>query len=272
MASAGPRPLFVQRDTIDPSVQRRLRAARMLALFLDYDGTLTPIAPSRQEAVPGRRTVRFLRALVATPGIRVAIVTGRSLAHVPRSIRRSGADLAVDHGVRILSRHAVWTYPALNDVDADIRAVYAAAEERLGGIPGIRIEKKRWSVDVHYRLVHPRHVPEIRATVQRVMRSYQDSLKLTRGKKVLEARPAINWSKGHAIVKLLSMRDYAGALPVFIGDDRTDEDGFRALRGRGITVHVGTSRRTAARYRVRGVPDVLAFLAWIMTEWSRDDA
>ncbi len=272
MANAGPRPLFMRNDVVDPFVHRRLQGARTLALFLDYDGTLTPIAATREAAVPGGRTVRLLRALVASPDIRVAIVTGRSLSHVPRSIRRCGADLAVDHGVRIVSRQAVWTHPALDDLKPDIRKVYAAAEERLGTIPGIRIEQKRWSVDIHYRQVHPRHVAGIRAMMTRVMGPYAGSLRLTHGKKVLEARPAISWSKGHAILKLLESREYKGALPVFIGDDRTDEDGFLALRGRGITIHVGRSRRTAARYTVRTVPDVLVFLAGVLACRSRDDA
>ena len=270
MVSDGPHALFAGRDTIDPFVHRRLRGARTLALFLDYDGTLTPIAPTRESALPGTTVLKMLRALVALAGVRVAIVTGRSLSHLPRSIRASGADLAVDHGVRIVSGHATWIHPGLDELKPVIREVYVAAEARLGEIPGIRIEQKRWSVDIHYRQVHARHVARIRTTMADVMRPYAGSLKLTRGKKVLEARPAITWSKGHAILKLLARPEYEGALPIFIGDDRTDEDGFRALRGRGITIHVGRSRRTAARYAVRSVPDVLAFLAGIIADRSRE--
>lgn len=265
MKGSGPRPVFIGDREIDPPIVRRLRRARKLALFLDYDGTLTPIAATREAALPGASTMKVLRALVRSRNVRVAIVTGRSLSHVPRSIRTCGADLAADHGVRIVSRRGIWTHPALENLQPAIRQVYAALQERLRLIPGIRIERKRWSVDIHFRQVHLRHVPAIRTCVRSVMRSSGGALRLTQGKKVLEARPAIPWSKGHAILKLLATREYAGAVPVFIGDDRTDEDGFRALGDRGITVHVGTSRRTAARYMVRGVPEVLSFLTWIST-------
>lgn len=263
------RPLFAGPDRPDADVARRLRRARHIALFLDYDGTLTPIAPTREAALPTRRTCALLRALVATPGIRVAIITGRSLRHVPRSIRAIGMDLAVDHGVHMVRSGGHWVHPGVGALEPVLRKVYAAVRTGLGHLRGIRIERKRWSVEVHYRQVDPRHVPEIRTALKAIMGPYSGVLALTQGKMVLEARPAIPWSKGHAILRLLASPGYRTALPVFIGDDRTDEDGFRALAGKGITIHVGTRRRTVARYRVPNVKRVLEFLE-IIFAWTND--
>jgi trehalose 6-phosphate phosphatase len=133
---------------------------------------------------------------------------------------------------------------------------------RAGGLRGVLIENKGLTASVHYRRASPRHRGLLRAIVaEEVLRS-RGALVLTQGKMVLEIRPNIPWDKGRGVLKLMSLAGCPrSCFPIYIGDDRTDEDAFRALAGRGLTIHVGRLRRTQARSRLQSVAEVWPFLA-----------
>ena len=260
MQTRAPQPLFVGPQTLDRVVARRLGRATRLALFLDYDGTLAHIARTPEDAVLAPLVRSVLRALVAQRGMRIAIVTGRSLRQIRPMVRSLQVDLAVNHGLQIVSDGRRWTHPALQAAVPHLKTIARDVADVLGPIPGVNIENKRWSIGVHFRNVAARRIPTLRRLVRRMVRLYRGELTVLRGKMVLEIRPAAPWTKGDAILRLLSGPRYTGAFPVFIGDDRTDEDGFAVLAQRGLTIRVGRSRRTAAHYAVRTVQDVHAFL------------
>lgn len=100
------------------------------------------------------------------------------------------------------------------------------------------------------------------AIVDEEVRRSRGALVLSRGKMVLEIRPDVDWDKGHAVLELMRRTgDAASRFPIYIGDDRTDEDAFRALGDRGLSIRVGTGRQTQARHRLRSVEEVWRFLA-----------
>lgn len=261
MATSLAQPLLTRGNQVNAGVTTRLRSARRIALFLDYDGTLTPIAPTPEMARIDPEDHRLLALLAQHPAFRLAIVTGRSLQQLRHVLPPMPADLAVNHGLRILRGRREWIHPAVRRHEAQLKRFVAGLHRLLKGFPGVSIEDKRCSVAVHFRNAHATDRPRIRNIVRASVREEGETFRIMPGKMVLEVRPAIAWSKGSAIRHFLASPRYRGSLAVFIGDDRTDEDGFEALAHDGITIRVGRSRRTRARYTLPDVRAVYRFLA-----------
>ena len=249
------------------SLTRRLAECRP-AVFLDYDGVLTPIVPRPEDAVisDGMRTV--VRELASR--CPVCVVTGRDRAVVQQLMGIDDLVVAGSHGFDI------WT-PQRGSVSDDRVARFAdlvaAVTDRLrteiGAIPGALVEPKRASVAVHYRLAEPADRNRIATVVQGLLAEYRGELKVTPGKMVYELAPAVDWDKGRAVLYLIEVLDLGSAdtVPVYLGDDITDEDAFRALRGRGIGILVGRAddpemagRTTAAEFVLSSVDEVERFL------------
>jgi trehalose 6-phosphate phosphatase len=231
-----------------------------LAVFLDYDGTLVAIRrrPDLARLGPDRRAELGRLGRTAFVGI----VSGRPLAEVRRMVGLRGLAYLGNHGMEIRAKGRTWVQP---DAARKARSVGRAARAvavRTRGIPGVLVEDKGLTASVHYRTVAARHHARLRAIVADEVRRSRGGLVLTQGKKVFEIRPNVPWDKGRGVLALLRReRGLRSSFPVYIGDDRTDEDAFRALRGRGLTVRVGSGGLTLARYRLRGVGDVWKFLA-----------
>ena len=249
-------------------IRNRL-AGKRAAVFLDYDGTLTPIAARPELAIMTpemRETVRELASVCVT-----AIVSGRGLADVAALVKLEELIYSGNHGFEIStpgtsSVHNEKGKPFMEAVAAISRAI----EERIADIDGSIVENKTYSLSVHYRLVAPDRVPEIERIVDTALTDYIN-LHKRHGKKVFEIRPKIDWDKGKAVLLLLQTLHLDGddVVPIYVGDDITDEDAFRALKGRGIGVLVGTeARETAANYTLRDTDETQQFLH-ILTDLAR---
>jgi trehalose-phosphatase len=238
-------------------IERRL-AGRRPALFLDYDGTLAPIAPRPELAVLPEPTRALLRHLAARGP--VAVLSGRGREDVASLVGLDELTYAGSHGFDIAG-------PTLRrEVGEGIpeRIEQASRELRRGldGISGVLVEPKRFAVAVHFRLAAPADLPRIEAAVDAVRAELPD-LRKVHGKKVFELRPDLDWDKGHALLWLLDTlhADAAETVPLYLGDDVTDEDAFRAIADRGIGILVaGEPRETAAAYSLRSTEEVRAFL------------
>jgi trehalose-phosphatase len=246
---------------LSPAVEARLRGSP-LALLLDVDGTLAPIAPRPEYATVPNDTRQILTDLAATPNVRVVVISGRSADDARRLVDVAGVWIIGNHGIEVAApgqapspRDAVVAY-AEPIAEAASRATQVA-----DALPGVLVENKRWTLSVHYRLAHPSLIPSLSARIAAIAKDL--GLALTAGKEVLELRPPVEIDKGTAAILLA---DELGALSdnasIFCaGDDRTDEDMFRAVRSRqpaAVTVWVGpesAADRTAAQYRV---PDTSA--------------
>ncbi|MCG7598574.1 trehalose-phosphatase [Halomonas sp. McH1-25] len=233
------------------------------AIFLDYDGTLTPIVDRPELAVLDKSMRHTLERLAER--CTVAIVSGRDRANVAELVGidnlvyagSHGFDIVGPNGLQMQHERAAEFLPALDEAEAQLRA-------RLAEVPGALVERKRFAVAVHYRLVAERDVDRVDATVESVA-GEQPPLRRTGGKKVFELRPQLPWDKGKAVAWLIEALGLAeeGVVPIYIGDDETDEDAFMALRERGgIGLFVGdTTQDTAASYRLSDTVAVGHFLS-----------
>ncbi|MBX6363005.1 MAG: trehalose-phosphatase [Gemmatimonadetes bacterium] len=243
-----------------PGLAATLRGRR-LAVFLDYDGTLTPIVDRPDLAVLSEDMRETLRRLAATWP--TAVVSGRARDDVAARVGVDALNYAGVHGFDIVGPDAAG--PHLEVKPGLAPAVARVAEElrrRTAGIPGVLVEDKRFAAAVHYRLVPEARVPEVERIVDDVLARHPE-LRKALGKKVFELRPAIDWDKGRAVRWILSALglDRPDVVPLYVGDDVTDEDAFRALRDHGVGLLVAdTPRPTAASYSLRDVGEVREFL------------
>ncbi|GAB2800660.1 hypothetical protein GCM10027040_30340 [Halomonas shantousis] len=235
---------------------------RRLAVFLDYDGTLTPIVDRPDLAVLDgamRHTLEHLAERCT-----VAIVSGRDRADVTELVGidnlvyagSHGFDIAGPGGLHMQHERAADYLSALDEAEAQLQA-------RLADVPGVLVERKRFAIAVHFRLVGESDVARIEAAVEAVA-GQNPRLRRTGGKKVFELRPQLPWDKGKAVLWLLEALGLADdtVVPIYIGDDETDEDAFVVLRERGgLGLFVGDAAQvTAASYCLEDTDAVGRFL------------
>ncbi len=211
---------------------RRLQGP--IGVFLDYDGTLTPIVDDPDQALltaTMRTTIEDLTSVTL-----VAIVSGRDLDDVRAKVGIDGIAYAGSHGLDILHPDGDRQQLAPDHLEVLDRA-QQELERELGAIPGVRVERKRFAIAVHDRQVDdPDARSRIAEAVGRLGTRF-DQLRATGGKRIHELRPDIDWDKGRAIEALLTALDAEDHLPIYLGDDLTDEDGFRVVSNRrGIAV------------------------------------
>ena len=230
-----------------------------LALFLDYDGTLTPIVSHPEDAWLSESMRETLRSLAGR--VPVAILSGRDLDDVRGRVHVDGLVYAGSHGFDIagaggLHRELGSAYlPFLGEAERELR-------EALDEVPGAQLERKHFSIAAHYRNVDENEAIRVAQAVDAVAARYR-GLRRINGKKVYELLPDINWNKGKAVLWLLETLelDRGKAFPIFIGDDRTDEDAFSALEERGVGILVSEEpQTTAASYWLKNPEEVESFL------------
>jgi len=237
---------------------------RRLAVFLDYDGTLTPIVDTPDKAVLPEATRQVLARLSGK--CPVGVISGRDMSNVKKLIGIDSLIYAGSHGYEITgpgglqadSKGAAFL-PALDKAERDLR-------EKIGHIRGVLVERKKYAIAVHYRLSDPAAVPGIEHAVDEAA-SRNRGLRKAYGKKVFELLPDIDWNKGKALLFLLEAMGLDGkdVLPIYIGDDVTDEDAFRELKERGVGIVVrDRAHPTAAAYALRNTGEVRSFLAMLM--------
>lgn len=265
--AGAPWPTVAPPARLAPGIADRLRDRRP-ALFLDYDGTLTPIVSRPELARLAPETREAVRAL-ATAGHPVAVVSGRdlddvrALVNLPQLVYAGshGFDIAGPGGLRLQHPEALRLLPHLDGAQ-DLLAA------RLAGVPGVQIERKRFSLAVHYRQVAPGNIP---ALEQAVAEAAHPGLRRAGGKMVFELQPALDWHKGRAVEWVLDSLDLnrPQILPLYLGDDLTDEDAFRALQGRGLGIVVRDQppRPTAADYALADPAEVRLFLEALARVW-----
>ncbi|MBN1190721.1 MAG: trehalose-phosphatase [Dehalococcoidales bacterium] len=252
-----------------PKIADNVNNAKQVLFLSDFDGTLTPIVEQPEAAVLDNDTRRLIEALVHHPRFTVGVISGRSLADLKEKVNIDGLIYAGNHGFEIEGPDISFINPLANEIKPFLRIVWGALTMAFSTIKGVLVEDKGISLSVHYRQAPEEKSGEIRSIIENSIQGPLSSgiIKLTSGKKVFEVRPAVNWDKGNAIRML--MKKYgkggrlSGLLPVYMGDDLTDEDGFRIIEkyGFGITIHVGEpSTPSSARYYLTSPLEVQQFL------------
>lgn len=200
------------------------------AVFLDYDGTLTPIVANPEDALLTEANRDALTRLAEVAP--VAIVSGRDLDDVRDKVRVDGLAYVGSHGFDI-------RFPdgTRQQLAAGLTPVLDAAEQaltaRLEALPCARIERKQFAIVVHDRKVEDAATREQIAEVARAVAGEHAGLRLTGGKRIHELRPDMDWDKGRAIAALIDTLGLADRRPIYLGDDLTDEDGFRTVLDNG---------------------------------------
>ena len=263
--------LFDHMDSLEAALEDK-----HLVLLLDFDGTLAPIAPTPDEAsLPGDAR-RVLEELSNRPACTVAIVSGRALQDVRAKVGIDGITYVGNHGLEIVR-------PGENPQPLDL-ARHKMLLERiredlvrsLEAFPGALIEDKGYSLAVHFRGTSDRDRPFVKAAVHEAVRAHggEDEIELGAGSMVLELRPPLGCDKGKIVHRMLEWEEQrfgaANLLAIYLGDDVTDEDAFKAIRERGWTVLVGTPRISYAEYYLDGPRDVYTLLTKFASRGGRE--
>jgi len=240
---------------------RKATTGKKVAVFLDYDGTLTPIVDSPDRAVLSeqmRRTVIKL-AEVCTVGV----ISGRDLQDVRKMVGIEDIFYAGSHGFDIAGPEGPQKefqpgkdfLPPLNEAEKLLKG-------KLKRIEGALLERKKFSIAVHYRKVREAEVKRVDEAVDHVLAQFP-RLRKSYGKKVYELQPKIDWHKGKALLWVLDALNLnePNVLPFYIGDDTTDEDAFEAIQYHGIGIVVmDRPGPTNARYALKNPAEVGKFL------------
>lgn len=252
------------KDRLDEIIAER---PQRVAVFLDYDGTLTPIVSRPEDAILDdamRETIRRLASECT-----VAVISGRGLDDVRARVGLDEIVYAGSHGFEIVGPGGLReeNREAKASLE-DLARAEAALEEKLAAIPGAQLERKKYSLAIHYRNVPEARVAEVDRAVEEVAQRHA-RLRRSGGKKVHELQPNIDWHKGRAVLWLLEALglEQGDVLPMYLGDDLTDEDAFQALRGRGVGIVVrdrDEPRPTAARYALESPREVGEFLGLLI--------
>ncbi|MFE3289202.1 trehalose-phosphatase [Rhodococcus sp. NPDC059234] len=247
---------------------------RRPAVFLDFDGTLADIVPDPAAAVLVDGAAAALTRLAAE--CPVAVISGRDLGDLRTRIGlpriwyagSHGFELVGPAGQRYENPDALAAIPVLD-------RVARALTERLQHIPGALVEHKRFAVAVHYRNVAAQQIDQVSAAVFAVG-GPEEALRVTGGRKVIELRPDVDWDKGRALRWMLEHVDAGAVLPIYVGDDLTDEDAFDAVSPDGIGIVVrdpeSEDRRSAAQFVVDGPAQVCDLLERLINTVDRDPA
>jgi len=253
--------LFRGRD----SLENRLRN-KFLFIFLDYDGTLAPITKAPNKASISWATKSLLRKLSQNPQCKLAIISGRALRDVKKRAGLKNIIYIGNHGLEIDSPQLKFSSPVSLIYKQALKRIKEELNKKTSSIKGVLVEDKGLSLSLHFRLVHANKRALVKAIFHEVVLSdkIKGIIKIKPGKMVLEVRPMVNWDKGKVAVWLLARQQFASAgkqvLPVYIGDDLTDEDAFRALKNKGITILVGQAKASHAQYYLKDINEVVEFL------------
>ena len=247
-----------------PRLSKQLTGKRLL-LLLDYDGTLTPIREKPEQAVLSVGVKKQLLRLSRNPNITLGIVSGRDFNDLKRKVGLKGLIYVSNHGLKIEGKGIKFEVSPPRAALKTLDRFRLQLARKTQGIAGVLIEKKKFSFALHYRLVRAKELKRLLSCFCQVFARYKRcGFVVKTGKKVLEVMPALDWNKGKAALHILRHIKMVcrpqNVVPIYIGDDKTDENAFHALSKAGITALVGTSKTSSARYIIDDTEGLYTFL------------
>ncbi|HSJ43759.1 MAG TPA: trehalose-phosphatase [Euzebyales bacterium] len=249
---------------------RERLGSRPPALFLDYDGVLTPIVDDPAAATLGDDMREAVRQ--AADRLTVAVISGRDLDDVRAMVDLPGLAYAGSHGFDMLLPDGSRERKGDEYLD-DLDAVERALRDELADAEGVTVERKRYAIAVHTRRARDEATRRRAGAVVDDLATDVDRLRVTGGREIKEFRPDLDWDKGRALVRLTEVLDLDVDRhpPVYFGDDLTDEDAFAAIAhdGVGVVVAGAEDRPTAAHVRLDHpgqTEQLLRFLAELTTK------
>ena len=243
-------------------VGERIKTAERVSLFLDFDGTLSWLAPSPETAWLSEQTRETLDRISKMHHVVTTIISGRAVEDLYARVRLDGLIYAGNHGLEIFGRHLRFVEPSAAARRELLSRLSLSLAERLQPISGALVEYKGYTASIHYRQASETDVPEIEDAVRRAVALVSARFRVNAGKKVFEIVPRTDWHKGAAVHWINRHLGNGAVLPIYLGDDATDEDAFCVLPD-AITVKVGPSEVTCARYQLPDPAAVHEFLEWL---------
>ncbi len=238
-------------------------------LFFDYDGTLAPIVKRPEDALISDEMKNLLKQCAEK--FTVAVISGRDMDDLKDKVKLDEIIYAGSHGFRISGPDGLYMehenseqiLPRLSQMENKLKRLFLSVDRQ------VQVERKRFAIAVHYRNANEENIPLIEKNVTEVKNEYA-GFKLGAGKKILEIKPDVGWHKGKAvawILKKLNRDDTGKFVPLYIGDDVTDEDAFKEIKDYGIGILVGAhGEETHAKYRLKNVYQVKIFLKEILAQ------
>jgi len=249
-------------DEISPTLKNRY-----VMLFLDYDGTLTPIVERPELAKLSYAAKKALKELARLKEIKIVLISGRSLSDLKKLVRIPGLIYVGNHGFEFEGPKIRYVHPGALAAKRHLSNLERRFKKAFRDFPGILVENKKLTLSVHYRQVEFEKIGQAKTIFLKLAAPYlqNSELSFTEGKKVWELRPETQWNKGTTVVWLLArvLFQVSGhPLPIYIGDDATDEDAFRTLRHKGIGIKVteDSGETSQADYYLRSPDEVVQFL------------
>lgn len=244
-------------------LEKRIRGIKA-SLFLDFDGTLTPIVSRPEKAFLSYQMKEIIRR--ARNICKVAIVSGREMndikgrVGIPECIYVGNNGLEVEgNGISFKVKEAV---EARSEIVKFLREIGEAIRDK--NIRGAVLEDKKFTVSIHYRLLDKRDIEEFLSLARYSLMPYLEKglFRIVEGKKVVEIRPNVQWDKGKAVEWLMMQEGFKGSIPIYLGDDETDRNAFRVIKDEGIAIAVGPLLQDAD-YHLRSQGEVMVFLRWL---------
>ncbi len=240
--------------------------------FLDYDGTLTPIVSRPEDAVISDKMKETLKQLAEI--FTVAVVTGRDKEDVQNLVGIDNLIYAGSHGYIITGPDGLYMeHPDSKKIIPKLDEIEKFVEKELKDkTKGTQIDRKRYAIGIHYRNARPEDEKVVYEIAERVIEKY-DGHKIGEGKKIVEIKPDIDWHKGKAvewILNALDLNEDKSIVPVYIGDDATDEDAFETLKNHGIGILVGShGKKSHAGYWLKDVFQVRKFFEKLINSYTK---
>ncbi|SFD86292.1 trehalose-phosphatase [Thermophagus xiamenensis] len=264
MTTKNPKPIFSEDSDFFS-----ITAQKKPVFFFDYDGTLTPIVSKPELALLSQEMKELLNQL--SQKFTVAIVTGRDLADIKKLVELEhliysgshGFQISGPEGLNLEHEKGIALLPQLDRIEKELIEIQKK-------YPGTQVDRKRYAVGLHYRNAKEGDIENILLDFEDVLKKHPAFKKGT-GKKIVEVKPNIDWHKGKAvlwILEKLGLKENTSVIPIYIGDDDTDEDAFEALEKNGDGIGIMVSHNgnpTHASYSLQNVEEVKQLLKKIMT-------
>jgi trehalose 6-phosphate phosphatase len=243
-----------------PEVRRKLSSKRVKLLLLDFDGTLVGIAPTPSAIRLSRQTKSLISRIIRSQRIHVIVISGRSLKDLRSYLKFKNLVCMGNHGLetRGIRLRLPKRARQARAMKPQMAKIHQKLQKTFCDFPGVMVENKGYTLSLHYRNVASSKRFAFAKLLKLYRRQNRDPVVWRTGKKVWDIRPLRQWGKGD--MALVLTKKYPNAIPITVGDDDTDEDMFRALNRRGVSIRVGNCTNSKAQFYVKSITGVRNFL------------
>ncbi|MBI5491537.1 MAG: trehalose-phosphatase [Deltaproteobacteria bacterium] len=236
---------------------------RKVSLFLDYDGTITPMVGRPEDARLSSAMKEVLKGLARLYPL--TIISSRALRDLKPVVGLPSIVYAGNQGLEVRGEQFTMTFDIGRDKKEELEGIAAALKGLLHGLRGVAIEDKGLTLSVHYRPLDTKDFPFFAEKFDEVLAGplSRSTVKVIRSKKAFDVRPDVGWDKGRAVEWILGRPGFSGTFPIYLGDDESDREAFRVLKGKGCSVFVGGADEEADYY-LMAQDEVKTFLGWLL--------